>query len=123
MAVVQYTKCPECESHLCLVEDLGVRRGLVTLLRVSCSSCVWSMTVTDPRMSKSSALNTRSVLGSRLCGRGRSGIETVCAILDLPPPITGQSYATHAKHIYTRGQIGRKTAATSCDESQNPAWG
>ena len=44
-------------------------------------------------------LNRKSVFGSRLMGKGRTGIETICAILDLPPPVADSSYSDHNKEI------------------------
>ncbi|ORU94980.1 MAG: hypothetical protein A6F71_10165 [Cycloclasticus sp. symbiont of Poecilosclerida sp. M] len=32
-------------------------------------------------------------------GKDRTGIETISALLDLPPPVTDSSYADHNKHI------------------------
>ena len=50
-------------------------------------------------MSKSLAVNTRSILGSRFCGRSRTGIESICSMLDFPPPISGNTYASHTKNL------------------------
>ena len=41
----------------------------------------------------------RSVLGSRFFGRGRSGVEVMCATLNLPSPLSNVSFAAHAKCI------------------------
>ena len=37
------THYPECESPSCLVENVSVHRGLVTLLTVKCTQCTWLM--------------------------------------------------------------------------------
>ena len=39
------------------------------------------------------------MFGSRLVGKGRSGIDTIAAMLDLPPPVTEKAYSKHNKHI------------------------
>lgn len=32
-------------------------------------------------------------------GKGRTGIETICAFLDLPPPVVDKAYSDHNKDI------------------------
>ena len=57
---------------------------LVTHLTVKCTQCTWSRCITIPAALSSAVLNAWSILGSRFCGRDRSGIESSCAMLDLP---------------------------------------
>ena len=99
--VVSELTCPDCESCLGLVEKMSVRRGLVTSLSFQCTGCTWTRDLSDPASQASKALNDRSILGSRLCGRGRSGIESVCAMLNLPPPLSTKSFSSHAERIST----------------------
>ena len=90
--------CPECESPLCLAEDASVRRGLVSHLAFRCTLSTWSVCTctSDPAAPRSVAMNAKSVLGSRFCGWGRSGIESMCAILDIPPPHSGYSFVAYS---------------------------
>ena len=44
-------------------------------------------------------MNARSVLGSRFCGRGRSEIKSMCAMLDLLLPISSHTFVVHTPHI------------------------
>ena len=92
--------CPDCTSSLSLAEDVGNRRGLVTKIYVHCTECEWEYLLSDPYTKEATGLNCKSVFGSRLMGKGRSGIETIIsALLDLPPPVTVSSYVTHNKTI------------------------
>ena len=43
----------------------------------------------------SKALNSRFILAGRMCGRGSAGLETICGVMGLPPPVTPKSYSTH----------------------------
>ena len=65
-----------------LVEDMHTRRGLVTRVSIHCVHCSWFVDLSDPYDPQCLALNARSVLGSRFCGRGRSGIEVMCTMLN-----------------------------------------
>ena len=44
-------------------------------------------------------MNARFVLGSRFCGWGRSGIELLCAMLALPPPISNKAFTAHSRRV------------------------
>ena len=47
--------------------------------------------ITDPGAPSSTVLNTRAVLGSRLCGLDKTGIDAICGMLGLPPLLTKNS--------------------------------
>jgi hypothetical protein len=70
----------------------------VTRITVACN-CGWKYVLTDSYSSEAKGLNRKSVFGSRLMGKGRTGIETMSAILDLPPPVAERSYSDHNKEI------------------------
>ena len=91
--------CPECESRLQFFERCDGRRGLVTFMSFQCPDCYWEHCVSDPGDPSSSVLNTRAILGSRLCGLGRSGISAVCGMLGLPPPYAQTSYNASSLRI------------------------
>ena len=94
-------RCPDCFSPLKLCEGVRNRRGIVTKQWFECQSkrCTWQYTISDPYTPESKGLNCKSVFGSRLMGKGRTGIETVTAVLDLPPPVTDNSYSDHNEFI------------------------
>ena len=43
----------------------------------------------------SKALNTRFILAGKMCGRGGAGLETICGVMGLPPPLSPRSYSLH----------------------------
>ena len=46
-----------------------------------------------------------SVLGGRLTGKGRKGVETLMTILGMPPPVVDTAYGSYTEHI---GEICEK---------------
>ena len=90
-ALSHMAKCSLCESSLVLAEDLSCRRGLVSRVSIQCSNtpCGAKVHVCDP-YSNAKHLNSRSVLGTRLAGRGRSALEKVCPVMDMLPPVTAK---------------------------------
>ena len=99
--------CPKCESQLHLYERCEGRHGLVTYMSFQCTMCPWETCITDPGAPSSNVLNTRAVLGSRLCGLGRTGIDAICGMLGLPPPFTKHSYSTDQMQGITRTRFAR----------------
>ena len=71
-----FARCIQCHSSMKLHEECGGRRhGVATYLALRCVRCSYEYCITDPNSSSSRALNARIVLGSRLCGLGRSGAD------------------------------------------------
>lgn len=54
-----------------------------------------------------------SVLGMRMIGRGRSGLETVTACMNVLPPVTGNSYTLHNHRIEEASTIEAKNSQES----------
>ena len=101
-AIREVGKCRTCESPLTVGEELGCRRGLVSRLSLQCSNpdCSVMAHLTDPYSDEVKALNCSSVVGMRMVGRGRSSLETFCAVMDMLPPLTRASYSEHNSHIH-----------------------
>ncbi len=87
--------CPKIP--LSVSEDRVVR-GLVTKIVVKCG-CGWSDCLSNPYSSDELSLNTRSVLGMRLIGKGEESLHVVTSILDLPVGMKSLSYNRHATKI------------------------
>ena len=70
-------------------------------LSIQCSSptCSTAAYLTDPYSEEAKALNTSSALGMQMTGRGRSGLETFWAIMDMLPPVSATSYSEHNSRI------------------------
>ena len=99
-AAMLYMRCPQCQCSMTVHEECGGRRhGVATYLAFRCINCTFEHCFGDPRSSSSKALNTRVVLGSRLCGLGRTGAYTMCSILGLPPPFSKSSFDDTAKSM------------------------
>ena len=59
----------------------------------------------------SKALNSRFVLAGRMCGRGSAGLETICGVMGLPPPVFPKCYSEHNSMLQ---QITYKVGMKSC---------
>ena len=81
--------CNVCGSGLTVRERLKNRRGLCTKLTFSCTNLLCTEVddaFSDP-CKHSKALNSRFILAGRMCGKGNAGLETICGVMGLPPPI------------------------------------
>ena len=94
----------KCVSPMHLVENAGKRQGLVTYMYMAfqCTSCSWKvyMYILDRMATRTKLLNAREVLGSRLCGLGRSGIEVICGMLSAPLPSPKQLWHLCHAHLW-----------------------
>ena len=59
----------------------------------------------------SKALYSRFILAGRMCGRGRVGLETICVVMGLPPPVFLKCYSEHNSMLQ---QIAHKVGVESC---------
>ena len=48
----------------------------------------------DPNV-HSKAMNSRFILAGKMCGRGSAGLEKICGVMGLPPPVGPKSYSAH----------------------------
>ena len=87
--------CPECDSLVAVHEDFGARKGLVTKMMIACTNCEFERFLSDPGSSQGTEVNYKSVLAMRMIGKGREGLATVSAIMDLPPPLTHSSFSSY----------------------------
>ena len=105
--LTQIAKCSQCGSSLTLTEELSCRRGLVSRLSIQCrnTGCGATVHVTDTYSSNAKCLNRSSVLGMRMIGRGRSGLETFCAMMVMLPPVTPASYSEHCSIVQEESEV------------------
>lgn len=85
----QFVKCKYCDSVECinLFEDTTSRKGLATKLTTTCSSCRASASsMTSKKVDRGYDLNIRLFYGMRCIGKGAKSAQTLCAMMDLPPP-------------------------------------
>ena len=83
------------------MEDLSSRRGLVSTLKISCTNalCKREGKILDPMSSEGKNLNTRSVMGMRSIGRGRTSLETFCGMMDMLPPLGSTPYSRYNQSL------------------------
>ena len=93
-SVTRRASCNICGSGLTVRENLGVRRGICTKLTLSGTNplCTGKEDAFSDPYVHSKALNSRFILAGRMCGRGSAGLETICGVMGLPPPVTAKSY-------------------------------
>ncbi len=96
-SVTRRASCNICGSGLTVRENLGVRRGICTKLTLSYTNplCTGKEDAFCNPYVHSKALNSRFILAGRMCGRGSTGLETICGVMGLSPPVTSKSYSTH----------------------------
>lgn len=89
--------CLSCGASVKLVEDLSVRRGLTSKLFYQCTNtvCKEDILLSNPYAGKSKSLNVRSVLAMRTIGRGHSGMESFCGMMDMLPPVASRIFGVH----------------------------
>lgn len=87
----RFVKCRFCDTTNSIVaeEDISSRQGLASKLVLKCKSCG----NTDYSMSSSTTsstydVNMRLVYGMRCIGKSKNAADTLCGIMNLPPPPT-----------------------------------
>ena len=84
------TACPQCLSKfLKLKESSELRKGLSSLLQLTCTNCDFSAnTYTSPLSNYGYDINFKTVYGLQSVGKGSEAAKKLFAIMDLPPPPT-----------------------------------
>ena len=112
-------KCATCGSTLTLREDTSMRRGLVSRMSIQCENPARNMIsyLNNPYSEEARVVNTLSVLGMRMVGRGRSGLETFCAFMNTLSPVSPPCYSEHNQRILEASiaeAAASQEAAASC---------
>ncbi|XP_064598238.1 uncharacterized protein LOC135464678 [Liolophura sinensis] len=88
--------CKSCRSgNLVLSEDLQRKKGLSMYLELTCSFCHRQTELyTSSKCDRSQVyeVNRRAVLAMATLGQGLSSLESFCADMDMPPPMTPDVY-------------------------------
>ena len=115
-SVTRRDNCNVCRSGMIVRESLTNRRGLCTKLTLSCTNplCTGVEDAFSDPCKHSKALNSRFILAGRMCGRGSAGLETICGVMGLPPPVFPKCYTEHISIIH-------KIAQEICEESSRSA--
>ena len=96
-SVTRLASCNVCDLALLSGKTWVFAGGVCTKLTLSCTNplCTGKEdAVSDPNV-HSKTLNTRFILAGKMCGRGSAGLETICGLMGLPPPVSPRSYSMH----------------------------
>ena len=102
-SALQSVCCKICKGSISFQENFNRQQGLYTAPCLVCGSCENVTHISFSRVgnSKVLALNLKMVLASKLAGENLSAIKMLCAFLDLPHPVTKNTYTSHTKAIET----------------------
>ena len=116
VSVTRRANCNVCVSGLTVRESLTKRRGIFTKLTLSCTNplCTGVEDAFSDTCKHSKALNYRFIPAGRMCGRESAGLETICRVMGLLPPVFPKSYTEHIS-------IMHKNAQEVCEESSKSA--
>lgn len=82
-------KCKNCDGCDCfhVIENKSSRRGLAVSISATCKNCgQGASTMTSAKVPAGYEVNLRLVYGMRCIGKGKAGAQTLCAVMNLPPP-------------------------------------
>ncbi|KAJ4442462.1 hypothetical protein ANN_04048 [Periplaneta americana] len=114
-------QCKYCSGVDCveLTENKNSRRGLATKLSVVCNKCkesASSMTFNKVGKTKCYEVNLRFVYGMRSIGRGRKPAQTLCGIMDLPPPTAKFNFCT-SQLLKCQEEVAKKSMTNAIEEA------
>ena len=92
--------CKQCHETLCFNEITSFRSGLATKFKLTCKNfCLENNNgfTTTKRSQNLFEINRKLVLGARLIGKGRKGMETLCSVVGLSQPVQKRHYTAHTK--------------------------
>ena len=93
--VISSFSCPSCNQPINLKEDFSNKRGLASMLIVSCEMCSYEKKIFTSRTCTDKGyfeVNHRMVYAMRACGQGHRGIETFTSLMNMPKPMTRNNY-------------------------------
>ena len=124
-SVISDLTCPECKSKkLKLQENVGRKKGLASSLYVFCCECEYKNDFYTSRQQSDTSfdVNKRIVYTMRSCGQGYSGISILCALMDMPKPMTANNYDKLAKRFANVTQeVAEETMNDCADEIRSNA--
>ena len=124
--------CPSCKSaYLNIQHNISRKRGLAHLLSITCpdwviefytSKEVKKMTITLHREEGMFAINLQSCIAFREIGKGLTGMETFCTIMNCPPPMNleaDNNIGNKMHHAYV--EASRKSMLLAAKETHSNA--
>ena len=120
--LIQLLCCPECKTpRLTIHEVFSKKFGLASLLNVNCK-CGYNTDFCTSRKcfsggSKAFDVNRRTIYSMRACGQGHAGLEKFCALMNIPRPMTQNSYDNIASTIISSVKlVAEETMAEAAQE-------
>ena len=93
--VLSMLGCHQCgELDLLFMEDEINRKGCASSLHLLCKNCGWKYSFyTSRQQGKSFEVNRRLVYGMRTLGKGHTGAQKFCTLMNMPPPPAAKNYS------------------------------
>lgn len=119
IAIGKAAMCSKCKTgNLSLHDASHARHGLASHLQVCCAKCDAKHVIPYPKNTmavKEKEINQRSVLASRLIGRGRGAMRKFFYIMNMPGYISSRTYEKYSRRLCSaaeeEAQSSMKTAA------------
>ena len=113
-----------CVCSSCTVGSLKLvetnRSGLAPTLQLCCENCgiETSTQMADiPVGKKFCDINRKSVLAMRVIGKSRKALQKICAVLDMPPPLSNSSFLRHRDELHAAAKDVAESSMSAAAKS------
>ena len=89
----------KCRGRVIFKENLAEKQGLYTQPYFYCLKCKRRIVIPYSKLGRSVSINRRSVLACKASGSTFAGLERFCALIDLPRPVSKNTFTDHLKTI------------------------
>lgn len=124
--------CPECKDTKTLqLSDINdEKKGLARLLKLQCTSCLYTKTFFTAKQlgtsekggRKSFDVNVRTVYASRQIGAGYEQIKKFCSYLNMPSPMLSNNYTKISDKLRVSAKkVAEKSMAAAASELRGEA--
>ena len=113
--------CQKCKAGRLVLAQKEEQQGLAPAMQLSCSKCKFSSSGTlGKRQIRGRShfydVNRKAVFGMRLLGHGLTGLKTLCSVLDMPPPMSKQTFDCHQSALH---RAAKETGEQSFKQAAN----
>ena len=115
---VSCLECPGCHTQNLILCEASCKYGLASIMVFQCMQCNHSTNMqTSRKIVRFYDINRRIVTGMHLIGRGLTDLETLCAVLNMPKPMTPNTYSNHAKALHVAAvDIAKQSMQRAAEE-------
>ena len=120
--VLSMLGCHQCgELDLLFMEDEINRKGCASSLCLLCENCGWKYSFyTSKQQGKSFEVNRRLVYGMRTLGKGHTGAQKFCTLMNMPPPPAAKNYSKISGVITScLRSIAKESMSNAAEEVRN----